>query len=51
MIVQRHHLHYTLIGTEHTVTLDPFGAFPPEVAAQIAFDYPPIEANPPTSSS
>ncbi len=37
---------YTLTGTEHTVTLDPFGAFPPEMAARIAFDYPPIEPHP-----
>jgi L-ascorbate metabolism protein UlaG (beta-lactamase superfamily) len=34
---------YTLTGHEHTVALDPFGPFPPEVAARITFDYPPIE--------
>ena len=37
---------YTLTGTEHTVTIDPFGPFPPEVAARITFDYPPIAPHP-----
>jgi L-ascorbate metabolism protein UlaG (beta-lactamase superfamily) len=34
---------YTLTGAEHTVAIDPFGPFPPEVAARITFEYPPIE--------
>jgi L-ascorbate metabolism protein UlaG (beta-lactamase superfamily) len=33
---------YTLTGAEHTVAVDPFGPFPPETAARIRFDYPPI---------
>jgi len=37
---------YTLTGTEHCVTIDPFGPFPPEVAARITFDYPPIAPHP-----
>jgi L-ascorbate metabolism protein UlaG (beta-lactamase superfamily) len=37
---------YTLTGTEHTVTIDPFGPFPPEMAARISFAYPPIEPHP-----
>jgi L-ascorbate metabolism protein UlaG (beta-lactamase superfamily) len=37
---------YTLTGAEHTVAIDPFGPFPPEVAARITFDYPPIEPHP-----
>ena len=37
---------YTLTGAEHTVTIDPFGPFPPEVAARITFEYPPIEPHP-----
>ena len=37
---------YTLTGSEHTVAIDPFGPFPPEVAARITFDYPPIEPHP-----
>src|SRR5689334_15354608 len=34
---------YTLTGTEHRVAVDPFGPFPPEVAARTRFEYPPIE--------
>jgi L-ascorbate metabolism protein UlaG (beta-lactamase superfamily) len=34
---------YTLTGDEHTVTIDPFGPFSPEMAARITFAYPPIE--------
>ena len=37
---------YTLTGAEHTVAIDPFGPFPPEVAARIRFEYPPIEPHP-----
>ncbi|HEX2376560.1 MAG TPA: MBL fold metallo-hydrolase [Gaiellales bacterium] len=37
---------FTLTGAEHTVAVDPFGPFPPEVAARITFDYPPIEPHP-----
>jgi L-ascorbate metabolism protein UlaG (beta-lactamase superfamily) len=37
---------YTLTGSEHTIAIDPFGPFPPEVAARITFDYPPIEPHP-----
>jgi L-ascorbate metabolism protein UlaG (beta-lactamase superfamily) len=37
---------YTITGAEHTVTVDPFGPFPPEVAARINFAYPPIEPHP-----
>ena len=37
---------YTLAGAEHTVAIDPFGPFPPEVAARITFEYPPIEPHP-----
>ena len=37
---------YTLTGSEHTVAIDPFGPFPPEVATRITFDYPPIEPHP-----
>ncbi len=37
---------YTITGAEHTVTVDPFGPFPPEVAARISFAYPPIEPHP-----
>jgi len=37
---------YTLTGAEHTVTIDPFGAFPPETAARITFAYPPIAPHP-----
>jgi L-ascorbate metabolism protein UlaG (beta-lactamase superfamily) len=37
---------YTFTGAEHTVAIDPFGPFAPEVAARIRFDYPPIEPHP-----
>ena len=37
---------YTLTGAEHTVAVDPFGPFAPEMAARIRFDYPPIEPHP-----
>ena len=37
---------FTLTGSEHTVAIDPFGPFPPEVAARITFDYPPIASHP-----
>src|SRR5690242_5998250 len=37
---------FTLTGGEHTVAVDPFGPFPPDVAARITFDYPPIEPHP-----
>jgi L-ascorbate metabolism protein UlaG (beta-lactamase superfamily) len=37
---------FTLTGAEHTIAIDPFGPFPPEVAARITFDYPPIDPHP-----
>jgi L-ascorbate metabolism protein UlaG (beta-lactamase superfamily) len=37
---------FTLTGAEHTIAIDPFGPFPPEVAARITFDYPPIHPHP-----
>ncbi len=36
---------FTLTGSEHTVAIDPFGPFPPEVAARITFAYPPIASH------
>jgi L-ascorbate metabolism protein UlaG (beta-lactamase superfamily) len=37
---------FTLTGADHTVTIDPFGAFSPEVAARITFAYPAIAPHP-----
>ena len=37
---------FTLTGREHTVAIDPFGVFPPDVSARFRFAYPPIEAHP-----
>ena len=34
---------FTLTGHEHTVAIDPFGVFPPDVSARFRFAYPPIE--------
>ena len=37
---------FTLTGREHTVAIDPFGVFPPDVSARFRFAYPPIEPHP-----
>jgi L-ascorbate metabolism protein UlaG (beta-lactamase superfamily) len=37
---------FTLTGREHTVAIDPFGAYPADVAARIRFAYPPIAPHP-----